>query len=203
LGGSLVVIDLRLDQVTQVSEGSIHDSVLVLESVGLLLEKTALIPKAGLVIQKQTVLLQEEVILLVGLLPKETALLLDKPISLSLEHVILLLQKGCLLLEDFTLFLEIRNVHAEGSSGIGDALLDSMLDHRAHVIVGADEVLLSRVDDLATLEHSVRSVVISLLSLHCLKVVVNTTSDFLISLTLERYLTDLDAECNLFAEVDV
>jgi hypothetical protein len=188
----------------------------LLESSGSLVEEAALCAagEAPTLVQlvlllDDTELLLEELVLLVGLpyrlLLKSTGMLLEitgmllkgnslllKKASLLLKDLALLLEITSILAKGTSLLLESTDIHAKRSSGIGNTLLDGMLDHGAHVIVGVNEVLLNRAGNSAALEGSGGSVVVALLSLDSLKVVVDTTGDFLVSLALMGCMALLD-----------
>jgi hypothetical protein len=204
-----------------------HGLVLLLKGAGSLVEEAAL-SAAGeaptlvqlVLLLDDAELLLEELVLLVGLphgmLLKSTGMLLEitgmllkgnslllKKVSLLLKDLVLLLEITSILAKSASLLLESTDIHAKRSSGISDTLLDGMLDHGAHVIIGVNEVLLNRVGNSAALEGSVGSVVVALLSLDSLKIVVNATSDLLASLALMGCMALLDPKGNLIPKMDV
>jgi hypothetical protein len=118
-----------------------------------------------------------------------------KSMVLALNEMALLLEKTSLL---FDIDSKSANVHAKRSSGVSDALLNSVLNHRAHVIVDVDETMVS-----GTLNHGIGSIIVAVLMLNSLKVVVDTTGGFLLVLAVLRGSTLLDTQGNLLSEVDV
>ncbi|KAI6747533.1 hypothetical protein HG530_015843 [Fusarium avenaceum] len=169
--------------------------VLLLDDTELLLEELVLLVGLphGVLLKGIALLLKSTGMLLeiTGMLLKGKSLLLKKA-SLLLKDLVLLPEITSILAKGASLLLESTDIHAKRSSGIGNTLLDGMLDHGAHVIVGVNKVLLNRVGNSAALEGSAGSVVVTLLSLDSLKVVVDTTGDFLVSLALTVCMALLD-----------
>jgi hypothetical protein len=184
---------LSLDKVALLLKNSgllLGEVVLLLNSEVLSLSKVVmLLEKIAIVLKSSSLSLNEVLVFL------NSALLLQSESVMLLKSTVLTLDEMSLLLKHLTLLFE---VHAKRPSGIGNALFNSVLNHRAHVIVDVDKVLLG-----GTSDHGVGSMIVALLILNGLKVVVDTTSGFLLALTFLRGGTLLDTQGNLLPEMNV